>query len=405
MRRVHFTAVALVTSVLMFGIGFSVSADAKVTGLEITSKQSYGTFKPGEFEFWEGRIAGELQPIEKIPDIDKAPKNANGLVEYSAKITLIFPKDPKSGNGVLLVDIPNRGRPYAQALYNSPRDEPFEAGTFEVGTGFLQDQGFAVAEVQWELGQGANLPIFLDSSGQKRFVEGVGFAIVRDTADFLAHATSDTSGTANPLQRAVKRTLAAGKSQSGRYLKTFLLNGFNMIEGRRVFDGMHVFVSGAGMLPIMQSGTGPQSSATGVPTFEDPEFRGVNEDVLTIGDLIQRVKVGVAKVHLNADAEALVWLRRGLDANRNYAFAPHINEALRLSPRDTIAYRWTWRATRGSWASMRWALPTPFANTAKLPTPSWRSTGVASSRPRGTVCCLSFPRWSMRSSMRWPCKR
>jgi hypothetical protein len=40
----------------------------------------------------------------------------------------------------------------------------------------------------------------------------------------------------------------------------------------------------------MQSGTGPQSSATGVPTFENPEFRGVNEDVLTIGDLIQRVK-------------------------------------------------------------------------------------------------------------------
>jgi hypothetical protein len=134
MTRVHLTVVALTTSLLMFGIGFSVSADAKVTRLDITSKQSYGTFKPGEFEFWEGRIAGELRPTEKIPDIDKAPKNADGLVEYSAKISLIFPKNPKGGNGVLLVDIPNRGRPYAQALYNSPRDEPFEAGTFEVGT-------------------------------------------------------------------------------------------------------------------------------------------------------------------------------------------------------------------------------------------------------------------------------
>jgi Alpha/beta hydrolase domain len=290
MSRVNFTAMALMTSVFVFGIGFSVSVDAKVTRLEITSKQSYGTFKPGEFEFWEGRITGELRPTEKIPDIDKAAKNANGLIEYSAKISLLFPKNPKAGNGVLLVDIPNRGRPYAQALYNSPRDEPFEAGTLEVGTGFLQDHGFAVAEVQWELGQCADLPIFLDGSGQKRFVEGVGFAIVRDAADFLAHATSDTSGTANPLQGAVKRTLAAGKSQSGRYLKTFLLNGFNMSEGRRVFDGMHVFVSAAGMLPIMQSATGPQSSAAGIPTFENPEFRGVNEDVLTIGDLIQRVR-------------------------------------------------------------------------------------------------------------------
>jgi hypothetical protein len=40
----------------------------------------------------------------------------------------------------------------------------------------------------------------------------------------------------------------------------------------------------------MQSGTGPQSSATGVPTFENPEFRGVNEEVLTIGDVIKRVR-------------------------------------------------------------------------------------------------------------------
>ncbi len=158
------------------------------------------------------------------------------------------------------------------------------------GTGFLQDNGFSVAEVRWELGQGAELPSFTDSSGQKRFVEGVGFAIVRDAADFLARAAADTAGTANPLNGAIKRTLASGKSQSGRYLKTFLFNGFNVADGRRVFDGMHVFVSGAGMLPIMQSATGPQSSATGVPTFEDPEFRGVNEDVLTIGDIIGHVE-------------------------------------------------------------------------------------------------------------------
>jgi hypothetical protein len=274
---------------LMTVFCFSVSAEAKVTRLEITSRQSYGTFRPGEFVFWEGHVVGELQPTEHIPDIDKAPRNAKGQVEYSAKISLLFPKDPRTGNSALLVDIPNRGRPYAQALYNSPRDEPFEAGTFEVGTGFLQDRGFSVAEVDWELGKGADLPTFTDETGQRRFVEGVGFAIVRDTADFLAHAGSDAAGNVNPLQGAIKRTLASGKSQSGRFLKSFLFNGFNMSEGRRVFDGMHVFVSGAGMLPIMQSGTGPQSSATGVPTFENPEFRGVNEDVLTIGDIIKQV--------------------------------------------------------------------------------------------------------------------
>jgi hypothetical protein len=283
-------AAVLAISIVASLAGTSAPASAEVTRLEIDSKQSYGTFRPGEFTWWQGRIVGELQPNEAIPDLDKAAKNSHGLVEYAARISLIFPDNPNNGNGALLVDIPNRGRAYAQALYNSPRDEPFESGTFEVGTGFLQDRGFAVAEVQWELGQGAELPSFTDSAGKQRFVEGVGFAIVRDATDFLTHAAADSAGIANPLYGAVKRTLASGKSQSGRYLKTFLLNGFNMTQGRRVFDGMHIFVSGAGMLPIMQSGTGPQSSATGAPTFADPEFRGVNEDVLTIGDVIKRVE-------------------------------------------------------------------------------------------------------------------
>jgi hypothetical protein len=155
--------VALAISALMSAIGLSGPAAAEVTRLEITSTQGYGTFRPGEFMLLEGRVAGELKPTEAIPDLDKAPRNAQGLVEYAAGISLIVPADPKSGNGVLLIDIPNRGRPYAQALYNSPRDEPFESGTFEVGTGFLQDQGFSVADVRWELGQGADLPSFTDS--------------------------------------------------------------------------------------------------------------------------------------------------------------------------------------------------------------------------------------------------
>ena len=41
------------------------------------------------------------------------------------------------------------------------------------------------------------------------------------------------------------------------------------------------------------------------------------------------VMVGLAKVQLNADAEAVVWLRRGLEANRNYSVAHfHLAAAL-----------------------------------------------------------------------------
>jgi hypothetical protein len=280
------------TMAIALGVtGQPPAASAKVTRFEITSKQPYGSFQGGDYVRWDGRIVGELSPAaEAITDLDKPARNAHGMVEYSAQIILFMSADPSRGNGALLVDIPNRGNPYAQALYNSPRGLPFQSGNLSPGTGFLEDHGFAIAEVQWELGRGAQLPSFTGADGKKRFVEGVGFAIVRDTADFLAHAAADSTGTPNPLRGTISRVLASGKSQTGRFLKTFLLDGFNQVDGRRVIDGMHVFVSAAGLLPIMRSGTGPDSSADGAPTFQDPEFPGVNDGLLTIGEIIARVQ-------------------------------------------------------------------------------------------------------------------
>ena len=199
-------------------------ASAEVTRIEYTSKQPYGTFRVGDYVIWQGRIHGDLSPLEAIPGIDKAARNDRGRVAYSARIILIMPEANRGGNGALLVDIPNRGSAYAQALYNSPRDVPFLSGTLEQGTGFLQDHGFTVAEVYWELGHDADLPSFVDADGKTRYVEGAGFAIVGDVADFLAHAVSDVAGTPNPLKGAINRVLASGKSQDGRFLKTFLLH-------------------------------------------------------------------------------------------------------------------------------------------------------------------------------------
>jgi hypothetical protein len=57
-----------------------------------------------------------------------------------------------------------------------------------------------------------------------------------------------------------------------------------------VIDGVDVFVAGAGLLPILRSGTGPQSSADGAPNFADPEFPGVHDGILTIGEIVARVE-------------------------------------------------------------------------------------------------------------------
>src|SRR5262249_22182902 len=118
------------------------SASAEVTRTEFTSKQPYGTFHVGDYVIWQGRIHGDLSPQDAIPGIDKPARNDRGRVASSARIILIVPATNRSGNGALLVDVPNCGRAYAQALYNSPREAPFVSGTLEQGTGFLQDHGF-----------------------------------------------------------------------------------------------------------------------------------------------------------------------------------------------------------------------------------------------------------------------
>ena len=83
-------------AVALLGCALSAStADAKVTRLEIASRQPYGAFKPGDYVRLDGRIAGVLSPdLSGIPDLDKAQRNTDGRVAYSARIVLFVPADP-----------------------------------------------------------------------------------------------------------------------------------------------------------------------------------------------------------------------------------------------------------------------------------------------------------------------
>jgi hypothetical protein len=66
------------------------------------------------YEKLTGRFTGELDP--KLPqnaiitDIELAPRNARGMVEYSATFTILKPADMSKATGVLVYQVPNRGR-------------------------------------------------------------------------------------------------------------------------------------------------------------------------------------------------------------------------------------------------------------------------------------------------------
>ena len=73
-------------------------------------------------------------------------------------------------------------------------------------------------------------------------VVGVGFAGTRDLISFFKYE----KGAANPMPT-IRRTLAWGGSQSGRWLRHFIYQGFNAdAQGRRVFDGVIDERGGAG---------------------------------------------------------------------------------------------------------------------------------------------------------------
>jgi hypothetical protein len=83
-------------------------------------------------------------------------------------------------------------------------------------------------------------------------VQGLGFAVTRDFVSFLRHAPTDAAGNGNPVwgdgRGLVRHTIAYGASQSGRFLRHFLRDGFNEdAEGQRVFDGIMVHIAGAGV--------------------------------------------------------------------------------------------------------------------------------------------------------------
>ena len=67
----------------------------------------------GQYEKLRGTAFGELRPLDRhnaiIEDIEFAPRNAAGRVEYSMDILILKPVNLANGNHRVLLDLNNRG--------------------------------------------------------------------------------------------------------------------------------------------------------------------------------------------------------------------------------------------------------------------------------------------------------
>jgi hypothetical protein len=326
---------------------FVMLADAALLRVEVSERsdvlggKSFGTIGPYERVIGKAYFAVDpkLPANRIITDIDKAPRNEKGLVEFSADIYVLKPRDLANGNGAALFEVLNRGDKRMFHMFNGCDEGPAISHNdprveTDFGDGFLLERGYTlvwlgwqfdvsqkghpmrlyapivrgitgpvrsvfvvnrkeyrqslgaaghvpypalnpedpklaltvrdrddgprstIARSQWRIEEGTSIAMAagfepgkiyeLVYTSQDPAVAGVGPAAIRDLISFLKY-----SGNADTMfrdyRRYVKRAYSFGRSQSGRFSRTFLYFGFNRDErNRRVFDGMLVLVAGAG---------------------------------------------------------------------------------------------------------------------------------------------------------------
>jgi Alpha/beta hydrolase domain len=329
-------------------------AFARVARVEIVTREDVAGGKPfgdaGPYEKVVGRVHFAVSPRarqnRRVVDLDKAPRNAQGEVEFSADLFLLKPKDMARSNRALLLEISNRGGKAILSIVNGGRPGGDPGTEADLGDGFLLRRGYVVAWLGWQFdvhGEGGvrlhapvarnadgspirglvrsdfnpdapmeEMPLghfiagriggdeypvadprdrrnvltvrdrpeaprrtiprerwsFSHRSGDRiepsdRFVRlesgafeagriyelvyvakdpvvaGLGLAGVRDLVSHLKH----DAGAIAPVERAY----SVGISQSGRFLRHFLHQGFNEDEqGRKALDGVIAHVAGAG---------------------------------------------------------------------------------------------------------------------------------------------------------------
>jgi hypothetical protein len=378
MNRPHLSLGALALVTLAF-----FKAQAGVTRIEIISRADVLNGKEfglaGAYEKIVAKVHFTVDPNNPhnkiIVDLDKAPRNEQGLVEFSADLYVLRPRDLNRGNGAALFEIPNRGGKAMVRFFNHARGSADPATEAEMGDGFLMRRGFTLVWLGWQFdaadgerslrlyapvatdngkpitgwvrsdfvfatkvfdaslghrGQKAQPAIEPDSAEYKltvrdtvlgerrviprgdwrfaRFVDGqavpdptriylkggfepgkiyevvyraqnptivgLGLAATRDLASYFKYERNDVAS--------VKRALAFGISQSGRYLRHFVYQGFNADEkDRQVFDAVNPHVAGGGHGSFNHRFAEPSRDASPFSTFLYPT------DVFPFADLEQ----------------------------------------------------------------------------------------------------------------------
>ena len=85
-----------------------------------------------------------------IRDLDLAPKNAQGMVEFSADLYVLKPRDSATGNGTVLVEVPNRGGKAILTRFDLARPSLDPRAEEDFGDLWLLEEGYTLAWLGWQ---------------------------------------------------------------------------------------------------------------------------------------------------------------------------------------------------------------------------------------------------------------
>jgi hypothetical protein len=303
------------------------AASAEVVRVEIRRRDDAGTH-----ERLIGRVYFAVDPDQPanrgIADLARAPRNANGKVEFSSDLLFFQPKDAARARGTVFLEVVNRGRDQSLAIMSAARQRDLAPENWDLGDRFALAQGFTVAFLGWQFDveptqgltfqapvapvdglvrasyiesgdgprySGFRLPYCASEAGRMEAkltvrsriedaprtlpreawtfggngcsvvlsagfdaglyeaiyeasgspVAGLGLAAIRDFASYLKNGPAGATLRENPAL--VQRVIGYGYSQSGRFLREFVRDGFNADQrGRAAFDGLMIASAGAG---------------------------------------------------------------------------------------------------------------------------------------------------------------
>lgn len=196
------------------------SVRAEVTKIEVKSRAAVGQ---SGYEKVLGTVHFALDPKHSrnrvIVDLDKAPVNGQGRVEFSSDFYLLRPVDTARANGVALLEVSNRGRKGLIGTFSRGPGSTDPSSDADLGDGFLTRQGYTLAWVGWQFDvrpEGGLLTMKAPMAANTSLVVRAEFTPndkgpSMTIADFAGYPPSDASG---PDTQLTMRTEQFGAAQT-----------------------------------------------------------------------------------------------------------------------------------------------------------------------------------------------